>query len=129
MYSFIVHSVAFFILAPFFLLIVIFYIAKLKTKNTQKAIQLAADWSTVFFILSVYFLIRTLFHPAIFFLLIVILLLLLLAAFYVYLKMNRKIHLKKLLNRFWRMNFLLFFILYIILFCIGLISSSFKFLQ
>jgi uncharacterized membrane protein YozB (DUF420 family) len=57
MLSVVSSLIATFITVPILVYILIFIISKVKTKNHRRAIQIALDFSTVFFILSVHFLI------------------------------------------------------------------------
>lgn len=109
------------ITVPILCYFIVFVISKWLTKNQRKSIHHASDYSTLFFIFSVHFLILTIWGKSL--LWIMVLLLLFIAAIFavVHWKVKGEIIFTKVFKGFWRFNFLMFFIAYIALTFIGLL--------
>ncbi|PLR80981.1 MULTISPECIES: DUF3397 domain-containing protein [Bacillus] len=114
--------IATFVTAPLLGYILIFVIAKQLTKNHRSSVQLAIDISTILLIISVHFLIVTIWDKS--FLWIILLGMISIAIGFVLLhwKIKHEINLASLFKGFWRFNFLLFFSAYILLIIFGLIQ-------
>lgn len=99
------------------------YIITVKaTKNKPKSIRLASDGSAVFFIAAVYFISYELWGRS--FLGVILALFFLLAFFFTiaHWKISGDIYTTKLLKGIWRLNFMIFFFIYIVLSAYGLMS-------
>lgn len=98
----------------------VFIIAKQITGNHRRSVNLAIDFSTFLLVLSVHFLILTIWDKS--FLWLIIIVLLGMAAIFVWIhwKFKEEIVLPKVFKGFWRFNFLLFFSAYIVLVLFGL---------
>ncbi|HWJ78082.1 MAG TPA: DUF3397 domain-containing protein, partial [Niallia sp.] len=99
---------------------------KLITKKQRLSIQLAIDISTIFFILSVHFLIQSIWNTS--FLLYIVIFILLIGMLFVIMhwKFKAEIEYKKVFKGIWRVTFLLFFTLYVGLIVYGLLLSILK---
>ena len=92
------------------------------TRNHKRSVQFAMDMSTLFFVLSVHYLIVTIWDIHIFW---VIMLIMIANAFVVVLvhyQVKGEIIFQKVLKGFWRVNFAFFFCAYLLLFSIGFIT-------
>ena len=106
---------------PVITFLVLFFIFKARTKKTIRSIQLAADFSALFFIISVstlfYILFENHFIPWI---VVSYLIVLLIVLFYQYVK-NEEIIINRALRIVWRIGFIMMFMLYVLLFLITII--------
>ena len=98
----------------------VFIISKQITGNHRRSVNLAIDFSTFLLLLSVHFLIITIWEKS--FLWLILLVLFGIAALFVFIhwKVKEEIILPKVFKGYWRFNFLLFFSAYIILVLFGL---------
>jgi hypothetical protein len=112
--------VATLITVPMIGYLAVFIISKQITGNHRRSVNLAIDTSTFLLVLSVHFLIMTIWEKS--FLWLILLILFALAALFVWIhwKYKEEIILPKVFKGFWRFNFLLFFSAYIILVIFGL---------
>ncbi|WHY58131.1 DUF3397 domain-containing protein [Peribacillus simplex] len=119
---------AIFITLPFVGYLLFFISAKQFTGNHRRSVQFAMDMSTLLFILSVHYLIITIWDKQILW---VIMLIMIINAFVVVLvhyKVKEEIIFHKVLKGFWRVNFAFFFAAYLLLFFFGIITSITKIL-
>lgn len=123
MTSIISSVLAIFITIPILAYILIFIISKQITKNHRKAVNFALDGSTIFFILSVHFLVLTIWDKS--FLWAIFLFMICCAMIFII--MNWKIKGEIIFNRifkgFWRFSFLIFLFAYVGLTIYGLIQT------
>ncbi|MCM3665738.1 DUF3397 domain-containing protein [Mesobacillus subterraneus] len=112
--------VAILITVPMIGYLAVFIISKQITGNHRRSVNLAIDFSTFLLVLSVHFLIVTIWGKS--FLWLILVVLFGLAAFFVWIhwKYKEEIIMPKVFKGFWRFNFLLFFSAYIILVLFGL---------
>jgi hypothetical protein len=123
MYNLFSSIIATLITIPILVYIFVFIIAKQVIKNHRKAVQLGLDISTLFFILSVHFLILTIWEKS--FLSIIFIFMLICAIIFVIInwKVKGEIVLSRFFKGFWRFSFLVFFIAYLGLTIYGLFQS------
>jgi uncharacterized BrkB/YihY/UPF0761 family membrane protein len=98
-------------------------VVKLIIKNHRKSVRIAIDFTTLLLIISVHYFIMVIWK---FSLLWVILLLMIIVAIIfvmVHWKIKQEINFSKLFKGFWRFNFLLFSLIYIILLLYGLLLN------
>jgi hypothetical protein len=114
--------IATFITVPILVYILIFVISKLLTKNHRRAVQFALDYSTVFFILSVHFLVLAIWGKS--FLWAIFIFIITCAIIFVIInwKLKGEIVFSRCFKGFWRFSFLVFFIAYLVLTIYGLIQ-------
>lgn len=112
--------VAALITVPIIGYLAVFIITKQITGNHRRSVNLAIDFSTFLLVLSVHFLILTIWGKS--FLWLILIILFGLAAIFVWIHWQYKeeIVLPKVFKGFWRFNFLLFSSAYIILVLFGL---------
>lgn len=112
--------IAIIITVPMIGYLAVFIISKQVTGNHRRSVNLAIDFSTFLFVLSVHFLIVTIWEKS--FLWLILLILFGIAAFFVFIhwKFKEEIVIPKVFKGYWRFNFLLFFSAYIILVLFGL---------
>lgn len=127
MISLIASITSFFVLFPYFSYLFIFIICKLITKKQRFSFHLALDVSTLFFILSVHFIMKTIWGIS--FLGYILLLLIVIGAvliIYHWKIKQQEINYKKVFQAFWRVNFLVFFGIYFIFSTYGVIYYMIK---
>ncbi|WP_079508338.1 DUF3397 domain-containing protein [Mesobacillus jeotgali] len=112
--------VAILITVPIIGYLAVFIITKQITRNHRRSVNLAIDFSTILLVLSVHFLILTIWEKS--FLWLILIILFGLAALFVWIHWQYKeeIVLPKVFKGYWRFNFLLFSSAYIILVLFGL---------
>ncbi|WP_312469187.1 DUF3397 domain-containing protein [Neobacillus sp.] len=112
---------------PFTGSILVYFFIKLMTKNTRKSMYKALDYTTILYIISVHFLIVTIWGKSLFWLIILIMILIAMMFVLVHWKVKEEIVLKKVMKGFWRFNFIVFFLTYISLTFYGLIYRTLTF--
>lgn len=118
--------ISFLVVFPIFTLFIVFVISKLITKKHRLSIHLALDISTIFFIVSVHFLIQSIWHTSVLFYIVIFILLIGMLFVIIHWKFQEEIQYKKVFKGIWRVTFLLFFLLYIVLLVYGLILSVWR---
>ncbi|MEH7544702.1 DUF3397 domain-containing protein [Neobacillus vireti] len=107
--------------------ILVFTVIKLTLKTTKKALHMALDFTTIFYIVSVHFLIVTLWDKSFFWLIILVMLVIAMVFVFVHWKVKEEIIVKRVWKGFWRFNFILFFFTYFVLTFYGLVSRAITF--
>ncbi|MEH7075061.1 DUF3397 domain-containing protein [Neobacillus drentensis] len=116
--------ISIFIALPFLGFIVVFFAMKFITNNTQKSVHVALDSTTILFIISVHFLILTIWDKSFFWFIILLMILIAMVFVFVHWKIKEEIILKKVIKGFWRFNFILFLFTYLSLTVYGLIYRA-----
>lgn len=116
-----------FFTVPLLGFIIVFLLSKLITKNSRKSVHKALDYSTILFIISVHFLIVTIFGKSVFGLMILIMILFAMVFVVIHWKAKGEIIFTKVFKGFWRLNFIFFFLAYITLTVFGLIHRAVMF--
>lgn len=105
--------------------LVAFYLIYIITVKTTKSkiisIKLTVDLSTILFILAVYFIAHEIWNISLFWFLLLTIISVAIIFTIIHWKFSNDIHLPKLLKGIWRLNFILFFLAYIILSIYGLL--------
>lgn len=109
---------------PILSTVIVFLFGKAITKNSRKSVHMALDYSTIFYIISVHFLIVTIWRISLFWLILVIMLVIAMIFVLVHWKVQEEIIITRVIKGFWRVNFIMFFLVYIALTFFGLISSA-----
>jgi hypothetical protein len=109
---------------PFLGTLFVFFVIKLVAKNSRKSLQKALDYTTILFIISVHFLIVTIWGKSFFWLIILVMIFIAMVFVFVHWKVKEEIVLKKVMKGFWRFNFILFLLAYIALTLYGLIHRA-----
>lgn len=106
--------ISFLVVFPIFTLFIVFVISKLITKKHRLSIHLALDISTIFFIVSVHFLIQSIWHTSLLLYIVIFILLIGMLFVIIHWKFKEEIQYKKVFKGIWRVTFLLFsfYILY-----------------
>ncbi|WNF35561.1 DUF3397 domain-containing protein [Bacillaceae bacterium IKA-2] len=98
------------------------YIITVKTiKNKKIAIKRSVDLSTILFIVAVYFIAYEIWSISLFWFVLITIISVAIIFTIIHWKYSNDIHLSKLLKGIWRLNFILFFLVYIILSIYGLL--------
>lgn len=106
---------------PFLGTILVFIVLKFITKNVRKSLHRALDYTAILFIISVHFLIVTIWGKSLFWVIILIIIMFAMVFVCVHWKVKEEIVLGKVLKGVWRFSFLFFFLTYITLTLYGLI--------
>ncbi|WP_449619290.1 DUF3397 domain-containing protein [Robertmurraya sp. Marseille-Q9965] len=114
---------AIFVTIPILGYILIFVISKQITKHHRRSVRYALDGSTVLFIISVHFLIMTIWEKSFLWLIILLMLVIGVAVAFLHWKVKQEIDYNRVFRGFWRFNFLMFFSAYVILIIIGIVQS------
>jgi Protein of unknown function (DUF3397) len=114
---------------PLISLIILLVILRITVKNKKKSILLAVDLSTIFFIISVHFLLITIFEQSFLLYIIFGLITLLMIVYFGNSRKSKISSLKIASKKVWRLSFLFFLLSYIFLtfygIIIGMISYAF----
>ncbi|MEQ2529225.1 DUF3397 domain-containing protein [Robertmurraya yapensis] len=114
---------AIFVTIPILGYVLIFVISKQITKHHRRAVRYALDGSTILFIISVHFLIMTIWEKSFLWLIILLILMIGVAVAFLNWKVKQEIDYNRVFRGFWRFNFLMFFSAYVILIIIGIVQS------
>lgn len=101
--------------------IIVFIIGKAVLKNHRSAVHLAVDVTTFFLIISVHYLIVTIWGKSFLWLLLLVLLLVGMMYAVFYWKTKDEMDVMKIARGFWRASFLLFLSAYVVLLMYGMI--------
>ncbi|GIN83808.1 hypothetical protein J6TS2_01940 [Heyndrickxia sporothermodurans] len=99
-----------------------FIIVKQVTKNHRKAVAISIDITTFILIVSVHFMIKAIWNHSFLWLIFLIMLLLALSFVIIYRFLRNEIEYVRIFRGYWRLNFILFFIMYFVLLIFGLTS-------
>ncbi|MDQ1003832.1 succinate dehydrogenase hydrophobic anchor subunit [Neobacillus niacini] len=127
MNSFISSIITIFLTVPLLGFFIIYVLNKLITKNARKSFHKALDYSTIFFIVAVHFLLITIWGKSFFGLILLILLVIAMIFVVIHWKLKGEIIFAKVFKGFWRFNFLIFFLAYISLTVFGILRSAITF--
>jgi hypothetical protein len=122
--AFLSSIISIFFALPFLGFLLVFIITKLVTNNNRKSVHRALDYTTILFVISVHFLIETIWGKSLFWLIILIMILIAMIFVFVHWKVKEEIVLRKVLKGFWRFNFILFLLAYITLTLFGLLHRA-----
>ncbi|QED47439.1 DUF3397 domain-containing protein [Cytobacillus dafuensis] len=115
--------IATFVTIPLLGYLLVFIISKQVTKKHKKSVHLALDFSTLLFVISVHYLIVTIWNQSYLWVIILSMLVIALIFVLIHWKLKQEINFSRVFKGYWRFNFLLFFTAYIVLTLIGLIQS------
>ncbi|OIJ13266.1 hypothetical protein BKP37_12250 [Anaerobacillus alkalilacustris] len=117
--------VATFVTLPLLAFYFVYIISVKTTKNKRRSIKLAVDVTTILFIFAVYYIAYELWAFSLFWLILIAILIVAIIFTIIHWKLYKDIELKKLIKGIWRLNFLLFLIVYFLLSIYGLFSRIF----
>ncbi len=103
--------------------LIVFIICKQITKKHRRSVHIALDITTLLFIFSVHHLILTIWEHNYFWLIILFMLIIAIAFVLVFWKIKKEIDFSRVFRGYWRFNFLLFLMAYVVLTIIGLVQS------
>lgn len=124
MVDLVIYFLAFFITLPPAIMILIYIIGLKRHQSSMRAIHMTANWTTIFFVIAVDLIISMMFDIDVTGLLIAFMLFLLGVIIFFQWK-NTEIHFPKAMRLLWRIAFLLFFFLYLLLILVGVIKRIF----
>jgi predicted lysophospholipase L1 biosynthesis ABC-type transport system permease subunit len=102
------------------------YITTVKiSKNKSKSLRLASDWTTILFMVAVYFIMVELWARSFLWIILAAFFFIAILVTWIHWKLSGDIQVGKLFRGIWRFNFILFFLLYVLLFSYGLILRIF----
>lgn len=123
--STIVSSIfALFIFLPLLGYVLVFSVAKPLTGSHRRSVGLALDTTTFLLVISVHFLILTIWKISFLWVIILILLFLGMVSAVIQWKLNGEVIFGKVFKGFWRFTFLLFFTAYVGLILFGLVERA-----
>ncbi|OIJ17736.1 hypothetical protein BKP45_19400 [Anaerobacillus alkalidiazotrophicus] len=117
--------VATFVTLPLLAFYFVYIVSVKTTKNKRRSIKLAVDVTTILFIFAVYYIAYELWALSLFWLILIAILIVAIIFTIIHWKLSKDIELKKLIKGIWRLNFLLFLIVYFLLSIYGLFSRIF----
>ncbi|WP_163654374.1 DUF3397 domain-containing protein [Listeria sp. PSOL-1] len=123
MLSALFNSTALLIVFPLFVFFLITLLGQKIFKRPKASMQMAADFSTFFFILAVCLFAHLLFGKSILLYMLLLLFLLGITVVLFYAKKHGEINFIKVLRIYWRLCFVLVVLCYIVLFVIGVVLS------
>ena len=103
--------------------LLIFVISKQVTKKHKRSVHIALDVSTILFIISVHYLIVTIWNQSFLWVIIVSMLVIAMIFVLIHWRVKQEINIPLVFRGYWRFNFLLFFTAYVVLIVIGLYQS------
>ncbi len=116
-----------FLSIPILGLFLIFMAVKLISKDTHRSVHMALDCSTILFIISVHFLLKTIWGHSFLGFILLVMVLIAMGFVLVHWKLKGEINFKKVIKGFWRFNFLFFFLAYLSLTLFGLVFRAITF--
>jgi hypothetical protein len=119
--------IAFLVTIPLFGLLLTYLILIKLTKNRRLSVHRALDYSTILFVLAVHFLILTIWEKSFLWLIVLFMIVLAMVFVIIHWKVKKEIVLKLIFKGVWRVNFLVFFIFYLMLTLYGLVQSVLEF--
>lgn len=111
---------------PVFGYLIVFIITKQWTKNHRRAVQYGINSSLLLFILSVHYMIQSIFGISLLWLVISVVILLSIAVIIVHLRFKGEIHYPKLFRGMIRINAFVFILFYLVLIVVGVTKNLFK---
>lgn len=109
--------------------LLVFVISKQVTKQHRRSVHIALDVSTILFIISVHYLIVTIWNRSYLWIIIVAMLLIAMIFVLIHWRVKQEIIIPLVFRGYWRFSFLLFFTVYIVLIVIGLVQSVSSFVS
>lgn len=119
--------IAFLVTIPLFGLFLTYLILIKLTKNRRSSVHKALDYSTILFVLAVHFLILTIWEKSFLWLIVLFMIVLAMVFVFIHWKVKKEIVLKLIFKGVWRVNFLVFFIVYLMLTLYGLVQRVLEF--
>lgn len=123
------NVITLFFVVPILGYILLFVLFKMFTKNHRKSVHRALDYSTIFFILSVHFLVLTIWGKSMLWLILILMSCIGIMFIIIHWKAKGEVMILQVLRGFWRFNFLLFFFAYIGLVFFGMIQRVADYVQ
>ncbi|GIN37633.1 MULTISPECIES: DUF3397 domain-containing protein [Heyndrickxia] len=120
--AFLSSFISIFIMLPFLGYFLSFILVKQLTRNHRRAVSIAIDITTLILIISVHFLIKGIWGQSLLWLIMLIILMIGLVFVVFYRSVRDEIEYSRVFKGFWRLNFLFFTTIYIILFVYGMTS-------
>lgn len=112
-----------FVTVPILGYILIFVVSKQITKKHRRAVQIAIDGSALLFIISVHYLIITIWEKSLLWVILLLIMFVGIGVVFINWKVKEEIDYTRVFRGFLRFNFLIFFSLYSVLLIIGIVRS------
>ncbi|OZM58497.1 hypothetical protein CIB95_02715 [Lottiidibacillus patelloidae] len=123
MTTFISGVLATIVTIPFIGFALAFFISSKILLDNKRAVKIAADASTILFMISVHFIIYEIWQQSFLWLILIVILVTAIAMALLQRSLYDDIHILKILKGTWRVNFLLFVLCYLVLFTYGLTAK------
>ncbi|GGJ86787.1 hypothetical protein GCM10007063_06640 [Lentibacillus kapialis] len=124
-WNLIAYFIGFFITLPVLATVIVYVIGRKASRQNQKAVHTAVNWTTLLYIIAVIAMFKTIFGNSYFGIILLIMLMLFAIIVVIQWKVYTEIVFKKVLKVFWRICFLLFLLLYCLLTLTGIILRIF----
>ena len=127
MFDYIIYFVSFFITIPIFATVLVYMLAvKVLHRKRLKAVHAAVNWTTILYVITVAILFDIIFgYSFIGWLFVIFIILLAMNIIYQW-KTHTDVEFLKALRIIWRISFLLFLMLYVILILVGILQRIFS---
>ncbi|MFD1038771.1 DUF3397 family protein [Virgibacillus byunsanensis] len=120
-----IYFIGFLITAPMITTWVVYLFSMKIHHKKLKAFHTAVNWTTILYIVAVHVLLTIIFGHQFLGIMLILLIIIFACIIFMQWKVNTEIIFMKALKTFWRLNFLLFLFLYIILLFTGIIQRIF----
>lgn len=122
MAGFISFIIATLVTLPLVGYLLMFIFSKQISKNHKRSVQRAIDFSTLLLIISTHFLVMVIWNQSYLWLILLILIVLAILFVLFHWKFRQEIEYTRVFKGYWRMNFLLFSLAYVVLILFGLVQ-------
>lgn len=126
---FVQMMISVFIFFPILLFFLILFISHTWRRDLRKSIRLAADMSTIFFILAIHFLLLSNWEQNWFFPLAIVMLVLFTILLFLHKIVRGTLNYARVFKFFWRSCFLIFSFVYVILYTITLVTATITYIK
>ncbi|MCM3667649.1 DUF3397 domain-containing protein [Mesobacillus maritimus] len=122
MAGFISFIIATLVTLPLVGYLLMFIFSKQISKNHKRSVQRAIDFSTLLLIISTHFLVMVIWNQSYLWLILLVLIVLAILFVVFHWKFRQEIEYTRVFKGYWRMNFLLFSLVYVVLILFGLVQ-------
>lgn len=119
------YALAFFIIAPFMVTAIVYFISLKLGIHPVRAFHKAINYSTVVYMISVSMMLKAIFGSYYLAASLTFILLILVTIVIIQWKIHNEILFPKMIKLFWRVSFLIYFMLYVIFIIIGILQRIF----
>lgn len=125
MLDYFIYIIAFFITLPIIATIVAYFLFGKIYAHKWQVIHSTVRWTTIWYVVAVPMLLRLLFDRSFIGIILLLLLVILMIIIYYQWKVHTEVEMKQAIKILWRICFLLFLLMYLILVCFGIVRRIF----